>query len=251
VLASELSAPFDVVLLSCKAYDLEPAMASFAPAVGPDTAILPLLNGLRHLDRLSDRFGGDRVLGGQCFISASLDPGGVIVHLNESHTLSFGERGGARSARVQAIAAAMAGARFDARASDEILQEMWEKWVFIAAGAGITCLMRAPVGDIVAAGGADLAVALLDECGAVAAAAGCAPRPDFVERNRALLTAAGSGLAASMLRDVERSAPTEVDHIVGDMLRRRGDAAETDHSLLRIAYTHLKAYEARRLREGA
>jgi 2-dehydropantoate 2-reductase len=251
VLASELSAPFDVVLLSCKAYDLEPAMASFARAVGPDTAILPLLNGLRHLDRLSDRFGGDRVLGGQCFISASLDPGGVIVHLNESHTLSFGERGGARSARVQAIAAAMAGARFDARASDEILQEMWEKWVFIAAGAGITCLMRASVGDIVAAGGADLAVALLDECGAVAAAAGCALRPDSVKRNRALLTAAGSDLAASMLRDVERSAPTEVDHIIGDMLRRRGDAPGTDHSLLRIAYTHLKAYEARRLREGS
>jgi len=251
VLASELSAPFDVVLLSCKAYDLEPAMASFAPAVGPDTAILPLLNGLRHLDRLSDRFGGDPVLGGQCFISASLDPGGVIVHLNESHTVSFGERGGARSPRVQAIAAAMVGARFDARASDEILQEMWEKWVFIAAGAGITCLMRAPVGDIVAAGGADLAVALLDECGAVAEAAGCAPRPDSVKRNRALLTAAGSDLTASMLRDVDRSAPTEVDHIIGDMLRRRGDAPGADHSLLRIAYTHLKAYEARRLREGS
>jgi 2-dehydropantoate 2-reductase len=251
VLAPELSSHFDVVLLSCKAYDLEPAMASFAPAVGPDTAILPLLNGLSHLDRLSDRFGGDRVLGGQCFISASLDPGGVVLHLNESHTLSFGERVGERSARVQAIAAAMGGARFDARASDEILQEMWEKWVFIAAAAGITCLMRAPVGDIVAAGGADLAVALLDECGAVAEAAGCAPRPDFVERNRALLTAAGSGLAASMLRDVERSAPTEVDHIIGDMLRRRGDAPEADQSLLRIAYTHLKAYEARRVREGS
>jgi len=250
VLAEALSQPFDVVLLSCKAYDLDQAMASFAPAVGAGTAILPLLNGLNHLDSLAERFGAEPVLGGQCFISASLDPTGAVLHLNENHALSFGERDGTMSGRVRAIAAAMAGARFDVRASDQILLEMWEKWVFIASLAGITCLMRATVGDIVAAGGADLALGLLAECAAVAEAGGCAPRPESIERTRGLLSAAGSPLAASMLRDVERGAPTEAAHILGDLLRRRGPTSGPDRSLLRLAFAHLSAYEARRVREA-
>jgi len=250
VLADQLSNPFDVVLLSFKAYDLEQAIASFAPAVGSGTAIIPLLNGLSHLDRLAERFGGEHVLGGQCFISAAVDPAGAVLHLNDSHALSFGERDGGMSDRVRGIVAAMAGVRFDVRASDAILLEMWEKWVFIASLAGITCLMRATVGDIVAAGGADLALALLGECAAVAQAAGYAPRPESTERSRGLLSAAGSPLAASMLRDVERGAPTEAAHILGDLLRRRGAVAGSDRSLLRLAYAHLAAYEARRVREG-
>ncbi len=251
LLADELSEPFDAVVLSCKAYDLEGAMASFAPAVGPATAILPLLNGMRHLDALVARFGRERVLGGWCTISATLDAQGRVIHLNDIHTLQFGERGGARSHRAEAIAAAFAGAKFDGRLSETIVQEMWEKWTFIAAAAGITCLMRAAIGDIVAAGAADLARALLAECADVAARQGFPPRPEFLERIRAMLAAPGSPLVASMLRDIERGAPTEADHILGDLLRR-AEAASGDHApLLRIAYAHLRAYEARRAREQA
>ncbi|MBX9583177.1 MAG: ketopantoate reductase family protein, partial [Gemmataceae bacterium] len=143
VLAADLREPFDVVLLSCKAYDLDGAMDSFAPAVGPGTAVVPLLNGLRHLDALDARFGPDRVLGGSCFISAKLDPAGRVVHLSDVHRLVFGERPGGRSPRVDAIARGMAGAKFEAAASDDVAQEMWEKWVFLAALAGMTCLTRA------------------------------------------------------------------------------------------------------------
>ena len=139
------------MILSCKAYDLGGAIESFAPAVGPDTAILPLLNGMRHLDALDARFGADRVLGGSCFISAKLDLGGRIAHVSDIHRLAFGERAGGRSERVEALAAAMAGAKFEAVASEQILQVMWEKWVFLASLAGITCLTRAAVGDIAAA----------------------------------------------------------------------------------------------------
>src|SRR5690606_15317841 len=153
VLADDLRGPFDVVILSCKAYDLDAAIASVAPAVGPGTAVLPLLNGIRHLDVLDARFGPDRVLGGSCFISARLDDTGRVVHASDIHRLVFGERSGGRSSRVDAIAAAMAGARFEAAASDRILLEMWEKWVFLASLAGITCLTRSAVGDVVAAGG--------------------------------------------------------------------------------------------------
>ena len=170
-----------MVILSCKAYDLDGAIESFAPAVGPDTAVVPLLNGMRHLDALDARFGADRVLGGSCFISAKLDEAGRIAHVSDIHRLAFGERSGGRSPRVDAIAAAMAGAKFEAVASDQIVLEMWEKWVFLASLAGITCLTRAAVGDIVAAGGADLAAALLEECRAIAAAAGYPPRPESLQ----------------------------------------------------------------------
>jgi 2-dehydropantoate 2-reductase len=250
VLAGDLHPEFDLILLSCKAYDLEGAITAFAPAVGAETAILPLLNGMRHLDVLDRRFGPARVLGGIAVISSALEAEGRILHLNDLHTLIFGERDGSRSARVEAIAVAFSGGRFVSRLSDVILQEMWEKWVFIATAASITCLMRATVGDIAAAGGAGLASTLLDECAGIAASQHFPPRPQVLQRSRAMLTASGSGLTASMLRDVERHGPIEADHILGDLLRR-GEQGGIDTPLLRIAHAHLNAYELRRAREAA
>lgn len=242
--------PFDLILLSCKSYDLAAAMDALAPAVGEKTAILPLLNGMRHIDDLSERFGGNRVLGGLAVISSTLDAQGGIIHLNDSHLLAFGERDGSSSARIQAINFALSDAGFEARLSSAIVHEMWEKWVFIASTAGINCVMRAAVGDIVAAGAADLADALLNECCAIAAAKGFPPAGATRQRMRGVLTAPGSAFTASMLRDIERGAPTEGDHIIGDLLRR-SDGRQHDYPLLRIADTHLKCYEARRARPRA
>ncbi len=250
VAADGLSKRFDVVLLSCKAYDLEDAIRSVAPAVGPETVILPLLNGMRHLDLLEQRFGQGTVLGGQCVISAALGEGGHIEHLNDAHFISFGERDGARSQRVTAIEEAFAGTRFESRLSTAILHEMWEKWVLISTLAGITCLMRTNIGDIVATGGADLAIALLDECDEIAREHGFALRAAPRRRNVALLTTPGSAFAASMLRDIERGGPTEADHVLADLLRR-GSRPERSPSLLRVAYLHVAAYEARRARLAA
>jgi 2-dehydropantoate 2-reductase len=248
IVEDDIKTPFDLVILSCKAYDLQGAIASFAPAVGPRTAILPLLNGMRHLDILSERFGAERMIGGMCVISSTLGADGAILHLNNLHSLTFGEFDGSRSERITAIAAQLLGAGFEAKFSDAIRQEMWEKWMFIASAAGITCLMRAAIGDVVAAGAADLAAALIEECAAIAAAEGFPPRPAALERARAAFTAAGSPLTASMLRDIENGLPVEADHILGDLLRRA--AKRDERSLLRIAYAHVKAYEARRKREA-
>jgi 2-dehydropantoate 2-reductase len=250
VTAERLSGAFDLIVLSCKAYDLAGAMTAFAPAVGRETAILPLLNGMGHLDALQARFGGEPVLGGQCLISTTLDAEGRILHLNDTHSLSFGERDGSRSRRAEAIASAFSGAHFETRLSQSILQEMWEKWVFIATGAGLTSLMRATIGDIVAAGAVDLATALLDECAAIAARQGFPANEAAMQRSRAIFTAPGSALTASMLRDIERGAPIEADHVVGDLLRRGGKDSASG-ALLRTAYLHLKAYEARRVREAS
>lgn len=246
VLANELHDAYDLILLSCKAYDLESVMEDIAPAVGSHTTILPILNGMRHLDLLDARFGPQRVLGGQCVIAATLDAAGVIQHLNASHSLSFGERDGTDSERIRAIAQAMNGAGFTPRASSTILQDMWDKWVFLATLAGITCLMRASVGDITAApGGTEATLRLLDDCVEVATHAGHKPRPEVLQRTRQMLTEQGSTLTASMLRDLENGSTTEADHVIGNMLERApGPPADTP--MLQVAYAHLKAYETRR-----
>jgi 2-dehydropantoate 2-reductase len=234
------------VLLSCKAFDLDDAIRSFAPAVGPQTVILPLLNGMLHLDVLDKKFGHQRVLGGLCAIAATLDEHRQIVQLAPMQSLGFGERDGKLSDRVRAIAEAMAGGKFGAAASEQIIQDMWEKWVFLASLAASTCLMRAPVGDILAApGGKDFILGMLDECGAVAAAESHTPSGPFFERARGMLTAEGSQLTASMFRDIKAGAPVEADHVIGDLIAR-GDAAKVPVPKLRTAYTHLKAYEKQR-----
>jgi 2-dehydropantoate 2-reductase len=251
LLSQNIRRPFDLVLLSCKAYDLADAMESFAAAVGPESLVLPLLNGMRHLDMLDERFGRSHVLGGQCVIAATLDAQRTVVHLNDRQMLSFGERDGGISDRIRFVADLLGNAGFDARLSDHIVQEMWDKWVLLATLAGITCLMRAAIGDIVSSpGGSELIRSLLEECRAIAAAEGHAPQGEFLQQATAALTAAGSPLTASMLRDVEGNAPVEADHILGDLLRRRGSgpANHYEPSLLATAYTHLKAYEARRAR---
>jgi 2-dehydropantoate 2-reductase len=248
VLAADLRHPYDLILLSCKAYDLESAIESFAPAVGLSTVILPLLNGMKHLDVLDARFGPAAAFGGLCLISAALDAQGRILHLNDMHGLTFGERSGRSSERAQAVQAQLAAAPFTTRLSDNILQSMWEKWAFIAAAAGITCLMRAAVGDIHAAGGADLSAQVYEECAQIAAGAGYAPGAAMRERSLATLTAAGSSLTASMLRDIESGGRTEGDQILGDLLQRR-QSKSTGRSILALAHLHVQAYEARRKRE--
>jgi 2-dehydropantoate 2-reductase len=248
VLAENLSTPFDLILIGCKAYDLAPTMESFAHAVGPETMLLPYLNGMKHFDSLASRFGAQHVLGGLAIISATLDGDGIVHHLNQTHLLTFGELDGSDSSRVASIATACAGANFNAHATTTIVQELWEKWVFIATLGGITCLMRGVVGDIERAGAAPLAGALLDECSAIAASQGHAPRPAVIERGRRIFTEPGSSLTASMMKDIERGAPIEGEHIVGDLLER-GERSSVETPLLRVAYAHLRTYEARRNRE--
>jgi 2-dehydropantoate 2-reductase len=246
VQADTLRDHFDVVLLSCKAYDLDDAITSFAPAVGPQTSIVPLLNGMHHLDVLDGKFGGARVLGGLCAIAATLNEAREVVQLQPLQSLTFGERDGAMSERVRAIAGIFESGKFGSSASAHVLQDMWEKWVFLATLAASTSLMRTTLGNILAApGGKDFLLGIFDECTAIATAEGYPPRAPFVERTLAMLTAEGSPLSASMFRDIKAGQPVEADHVIGDLIAR-ADRAKVPVPRLRVAYTHLKAYEKQR-----
>jgi 2-dehydropantoate 2-reductase len=253
VLADGIREPYDLVLLSCKAYNLDDAIESFAPAVGPSTMILPVLNGMSHIDTLKAKFGAANVLGGIAFIAATLNRNREIEHLNDSHSITYGELAGGMSDRIREIGRTFDGANFVSQAVDNVGQRMWDKWTFLATLAASTCVTRAAIGDILKTrDGKRLIEGIYGECLGIAQHNGF-PISDAVQtRDRGVLLKEGSPLTASMLRDIENRSKIEADHIVGNLIERGGEAqrAAAPLSLLRVAYTHLKAYEARETRGG-
>jgi len=246
VLAEELKPGYDWILFTCKAYDLDSAMDAIAPAMDGKTAVLPILNGIAHFEKLDARFGAAQVLGGTAHINAMLRKDGVIVNGDPLNRILFGERDKSKSARVQAIADAFAKTTVEWKLSPDIEQDLWEKVTFLTTLASMTCLFRANVGEIMAApGGREAVERAFNANIEIATREGHPPRPAHVEGVRGRLIDPKGNWTASMLRDLEAGGPTEGDHIVGWMLeraRRHG----VDDTMLSLAYTHLKAYEARR-----
>jgi 2-dehydropantoate 2-reductase len=237
---------FDVVLLSCKSYDLDSAIAAIAPALGRESAILPLLNGINHMAVLTQRFGAARVLGGACGIGVTLNPAGEVIHAAPMEWLTLGELSNARSARAEAIANALAAAKVNASVSDDIVQAMWEKFVMLASLATATTLTRANIGEVMAAPtGEWLMLESFAECERVASAEGHPPSPAAVERIRKMLTTKGSTFTASMMRDLVAGGTTEGEHIIGDLVRR-AEQHGLEVPVLRVALANLQVHEARR-----
>ncbi|MGB3433465.1 2-dehydropantoate 2-reductase [Achromobacter sp.] len=246
-----LQGSYDVVVLSCKAYDLASAIEAIRPAVGPDTAVLPIMNGVLQYDVLDREFEPHRVLGGLCQINATLGPEGEVIHLGKYANIVFGERAGpARSDRCVALEQALAGGEYVSRLSTYIYQDIWEKYVFLTTLAAATCLMRGSVGQIASTDdGIDIMSGLLQESQAVAAASGHAVRPEADASARKLITDRTQPVTASMFRDLSQGLPVEADHIVGDMVRRARTLG-VDATYLRTAYAHLQVYQAQRAAAG-
>ncbi len=245
VTAGEINGPFDAVLLTVKAFALDAVMDDFAPAVGPDTMILPVLNGMKHMDILTARFGQNAVAGCACKVATILDDAGRIVQLNPLQDLVYGERDGTSSKRMTRLDAIMQGAGFNARLSSSIEQEMWEKWILLATLGGVTCLMRGTIGEIAAVpGGSDFALGLLSEVAAIAAAVGTPPTETFITAAKATVTQKGSPLTSSMYRDLLKGRPLEAEQIIGDLLVR-GWQAGVAAPLLAAAFAHLSVYQNR------
>ncbi len=236
---------FDAIILSCKAYDLDDSIKTLRPYVGSHTLIVPLLNGMKHLDTLDAAFGAQRVLGGLAQVSTTVDANGDIKQFTDVQNVFYGVRNDVQYAAAEAFDAAVKPGKFVTRLSRDITLEMWEKFVLLCTLASMTCLLRANIGEIAATEhGARLVLRTLDECIAVAKNAGNAPRDKFLTSIRGVLTQANSPLDASMHRDLEAGGRTEADHIIGDMLLR-ATTAGLDAPLLSAAYTQLQAHEMR------
>lgn len=243
ITAEQIAGPYDLILLGVKSYSLANAIDEFAPAVGAETMILPLLNGLRHIDLLAERFGNRCVLGGVCVVAAEIDADGDIRQLADFQSLTYGEIDGARSARIEAVDANLHRASFDASISGHILADMWQKWVMLASLGAVNCLMGGTIGQIVAVPeGSRLCLAILDECAEVAKACGYPQTGEFLEKRRAALTAKGSPATSSMYRDRAKGLPVEVDTILGDLLHR-GQKYGLKTPLLEAAFVNLSVYQ--------
>jgi 2-dehydropantoate 2-reductase len=245
VTAGQIEGPYDAILLTVKAFSLAAALDDLAPAVGPDTMILPVLNGMKHVDTLIGRFGAHTVAGCVCKVATMVDNKGRIVQLAPVQELAYGEMNGQPSARTAALDTEMQGAAFDARLSATIERDMWEKWILLATMGGITCLMRGTIGEVEGApGGVAFALGFLDEVAAIVSAAGVAPSAAFLAGARALFTQKESPQTSSMYRDLVKGRPVEVEQIIGDLLVR-GQRAGLASPLVATAYTHLSVYQAK------
>ena len=243
VTTGAITQPYDAILLTVKGFQLDAALDGIAPAVGPDTMILPVLNGMRHVDVLARRFSPHNLVGCALKVVTVLEDDGTVVQLAPLQDLAYGELDGSMTPRIQALDTFMQGADIGARLSGVIRREMWEKWILLAGVGALTCLMRGTVGEIEACpGGVAFARQLLDEIVTIVKEVGEAPSEAFLTAAREQLTAKGSPFASSMFRDVQRGRPIEVEEIIGDLLRR-GATAGIDAPLLSAAYVHLLVYQ--------
>jgi 2-dehydropantoate 2-reductase len=246
LLASEdIHDAFDVVFLSVKAYSLDSAIADFFPAVGARTMILPVLNGMQHMDTLAARFGVRPLIGGACKAATMLDGQGRVVQLTKLQDLAYGEMDGSRSERITSLDEFMQGAAFDARLSQTIALEMWQKWTFLATLGGVTCLMRGTTGEIEAAsGGPQFLTNFLNEVVSVVEASGISLGKAFLDTTAQTLLAPGAPTTSSLYRDLQEGNRVEADQILGDLLRR-GAKAQLRTPLISAAYTNLCIYQNR------
>lgn len=237
--------PYDLVLLSVKATALHTALTDIEAAVGPDTAVLPLLNGVAHLDALVARFGAGAVLGGVAKVVTTLNEDGDILRMAPPAVILTGELDARPSARIEAIRTVLAAAGIDSPATEDIVAAMWHKWVFISTLVALTCLMRGTVGEVNAVpGGAALGPSLLTEAAAVSAAAGHPVPEAELAFTTATVTTPGSPLTPSLYRDLAAGAPTEAEHVLTD-LTVRARALGVATPLLDLAALHLRVHEHR------
>lgn len=246
--SGQIAGLYDVILLCCKAYDLDDALAAIAPAVGPDSVVLPFLNGVKHVSILSDRFGPERVLGGLTAVNAVLEPNGDIVQTPVKIDMNaFGELTGQRSARCAEILQAFTAGGLPVTVSDNIIASMWAKLFAFACIAAVATLTQARAGVVAAsAAGASLVSAVIEECGRIVTAEGYPPPAEVAEIVRGLYAQRDSNYGPSMLVDMQEGRPTEGEHTIGDLVdraARRGVAAP----ILTAALCALQAYELGRL----
>jgi 2-dehydropantoate 2-reductase len=243
ITSGEIATPYDIIFLSVKAQALDQAIKDMKPAVGPDTMIYPVLNGMRHINSLVHSFGDKAVLGGVCMVSTELDEQNRIVQMSPMQKLIYGERSGELTPRIRALDEALRDASFDTELSTTINQAMWQKWVMIASLGLVTCLLGGPIGEINRVpDGEQTTLQALDECAAIGKACGFPTPQPLLENLRRQATTKDSQFTSSMYRDLQKGAPVEADTILGDLLDH-GHAHHLETPLLQACCVRLRVYQ--------
>lgn len=243
IMKGEAAGPFDVILLSTKAYHLDQAIEDVRPYVGENTIILPLLNGMAHFEKLDQKFGKEKVIGGLCYIEATLDREGAIIQKGPMHTVIFGERTGEKTDRILKLAAAFEGTKVNFQLSMNIEQELWNKYLFIATMSGITTIMRAPIGPICELpSGKETIKRLINEIITVMQKVGAPVTEQLESIQMEKITSLDPEMKSSMQRDMEKGLPIEGEHLHGYLLQI-AKQHNIEVPILETVYTNLKVYE--------
>jgi len=239
--ADSLNSHFDLIILTVKSFALEQAMNDIAPAVGPDTLIMPILNGMRHIDTLRARF-GDKVIGGLCKINATLGENGEVVQMTPLHMLYYGALDGNNDARLQRIDETLRAAQFDTLFSDNIISELWEKWLLLSTLGAVCCIARGNTQQVLnAQGGEALLQTIFGEVLAVLSAEGYQQRPAVTAKIYETLNNPKAAMTSSMYRDLTQGYEIEADQVIGDLLVR-GARSGVVTPLLNAVYVNLQVY---------
>jgi 2-dehydropantoate 2-reductase len=238
ILAAQLEPTYDLIILACKAFDLDDSLKSISKASSKG-AILPFLNGLTHFDALDRVFGKDRVMGGVAHIAATISETGSVKQLTELSTLTIGPRTSEQIILSQEFFELCKKTDFESFYNENIEQALWDKWVFLASLAGLTTICRGSIGEIAATPyGKELSKRMFAECCAIAASQKFPIAQKTQLASQEILTKEGSPFTASMLRDLLAGKRDEHQHILGDLIAFASHES-IDCPLLKIAYTHM------------
>ncbi|WNS76314.1 ketopantoate reductase family protein [Bacillus sp. DTU_2020_1000418_1_SI_GHA_SEK_038] len=245
LLSGEKADPFDVIILSTKAYHLDGGIESIRTYAGDRTMILPLLNGIAHIEKLIDVFGEERVIGGLCFIETTLDNSGKVLQKSPIHDLVFGERNGEKTERILKLQDAFSGTKANFRLSENIMQDMWHKYLFITTASGVTSLFQSPSGPICEQElGLQTIERVLMETVSIMRAIGAPVAENIEEVQLSQIQRLGYEFKSSLQRDMEKGLPIEADHFFGYLLKQ-AQATSIQAPTLETIYANLKIYESR------
>lgn len=248
IMAGEKAEPFDVILLATKAYHLHNAMESIQDFVSEETIILPLFNGIAHLEKLDKVFEKRKVMGGLCFIETTLDEKGTILQTSPIHDLLFGERNGEQTDRILRLKSAFTGTKASFTLSENIEQDMWHKYLFITTFSGVTSLFRSPIGPIREQEyGRNVMKKVLAEVAAIMRNVKAPIAEDIEEVQYTRLNSIGYNMKSSLQRDMEKGFPIESEHFFGYLLKVAEDFY-LDTTAIQTIYANLKIYEESELK---
>lgn len=232
----------DLVLLCVKLWDVETAGEAIRPLIGPDTAVIPLQNGIDAAERLAPILGAAAVLGGAAFVTGSIVAPGVIRQTGQHHRFVFGRRDGVAGAREQAVLDAARAAGIDAVLAPDIRRALWEKFLLLAPIAGLCALARQPLGVVRETPAlAALHEAALEEVFAVGLADGVRLDEAAKAPSQAFLRDQPAGLTPSMLVDLRAGRRLELPWLNGRVVEL-GAKFDIDVPVNRVIHAALLPY---------
>jgi 2-dehydropantoate 2-reductase len=239
----------DLVLFCVKTYNTDAAAEAVRPAVGPETVVLSLQNGVDAAERIGKVVGMDHVIGGATWLSSAVEAPGVIKQISQFRRIVFGELAGGRSERIQSIFEVLNPTGIAVEISENIQKILWTKFVFISAVSSLGSLTRLPMGDYRSVPEARrLLSGIMREVEALARAQGLDLDEDVVAKSLEFVDNSGPHIKPSMQLDVESGRRTELESMVG-VIGRKGRELGIPTPTADFVYSALLPVELKARRE--